>query len=137
MGMTDERLQEITDSLDETCRLFDFDNQPKERNQMFHDMQELITALEASFIAIDAAKLFMGKAEKERDELQADNPKALELIAQGLTSETKLMTALNEIQAELIECRAEVERLLRVAEMYDSHKPFLRVHGFSAEELDA
>ena len=35
-------------------------------------IDELIEAVEASFIAVDAAKLFMEKAEKERDEAQAE-----------------------------------------------------------------
>ena len=42
----------------------------------------------------------------------------------------------SELTKQLEQTQAEVERLLKVAKMYDSHKPFLRVHGFSAEELD-
>lgn len=45
-------------------------------------------------------------------------------------------STIDELITALEEAQAEVERLRKVEEMYDSHKPFLRVHGFSVKEID-
>ena len=69
MGMTDERLQEISK---EYSKLIS-DRDAYEWDMFASDtIPELIAAVEASFIAIDAAILFMEKAEKGRGEAQAE-----------------------------------------------------------------
>ena len=73
--MTNERLQEIKDVLKKWTR------RPNDcRFLNPSEVEELIAALEASLVAVDASKLFMEKAEKERYEAQAELAEAKETI---------------------------------------------------------
>ncbi len=73
--ITDKRLQEIKEALDNTRRLFNFDSQPKERVQMFHDMKELIAAYENQG---ELLQLALGNTDKA----QAELVDAVEMLAE-------------------------------------------------------